>query len=125
MSLPATTRALDGRHSAAAIVSAAALAVLLAACGPDVAGEEPGSCGGATCGPDQYCVYPPGDRGEGGVVPGNYKPKWVKNGTLMSGTADYGALFIRFNVNGDPKRATAYFKDVDGRLADEFTIQVQ
>ncbi|WP_437624500.1 hypothetical protein [Sorangium sp. So ce1151] len=51
--------------------------------------------------------------------------KWVKNGTLMSGTADYGALFIRFNVSGDPKRATAYFKDVDGRLADEFTIQVQ
>ncbi|WP_437318534.1 DNRLRE domain-containing protein [Sorangium sp. So ce385] len=51
--------------------------------------------------------------------------KWVKNGTLMSGTADYGALFIRFNVDGDPKRATAYFKDVDGRLADEFTIQVQ
>ncbi|WP_437969004.1 DNRLRE domain-containing protein [Sorangium sp. So ce260] len=51
--------------------------------------------------------------------------KWVKNGTLMSGTADYGALFIRFNVNGDPKRATAYFKDVNGTLADEFTIQVQ
>ncbi|WP_437725896.1 DNRLRE domain-containing protein [Sorangium sp. So ce861] len=51
--------------------------------------------------------------------------KWVKNGTLMSGTADYGVLFIRFNVDGDPKRATAYFKDVDGRLADEFTIQVQ
>ncbi|WP_437578564.1 DNRLRE domain-containing protein [Sorangium sp. So ce887] len=51
--------------------------------------------------------------------------KWVKNGTLMSGTADYGALFIRFNVDGDPKRATAYFKDVNGRLADEFTIQVQ
>ncbi|WP_437611680.1 DNRLRE domain-containing protein [Sorangium sp. So ce834] len=51
--------------------------------------------------------------------------KWVKNGTLMSGIADYGALFIRFNVGGDPKRATAYFKDVDGRLADEFTIQVQ
>ncbi|WP_437877264.1 DNRLRE domain-containing protein [Sorangium sp. So ce513] len=51
--------------------------------------------------------------------------KWVKNGTLMSGTADYGALFIRFNVSGDPKRATAYFKDVGGRLVDEFTIQVQ
>ncbi|MGK3990594.1 DNRLRE domain-containing protein [Sorangium sp. So ce136] len=51
--------------------------------------------------------------------------KWVKNGTLMSGTAAYGALFIRFNVSGDPKRATAYFKDVNGRLADEFTIQVQ
>ncbi|KYF84895.1 hypothetical protein BE17_00895 [Sorangium cellulosum] len=51
--------------------------------------------------------------------------KWVKNGALMSGTAAYGALFIRFNVSGDPKRATAYFKDVNGRLADEFTIQVQ
>ncbi|WP_433933861.1 hypothetical protein AB3662_05470 [Sorangium cellulosum] len=72
MSLPATTRAIDGRRSAAAIVSAAALAVLLAACGPDIASAEPGSCGGATCGPDQHCVYPPGDCGEGGVVPGNY-----------------------------------------------------
>ncbi|WP_437678287.1 DNRLRE domain-containing protein [Sorangium sp. So ce131] len=51
--------------------------------------------------------------------------KWVKNNTLMSGTAAYGALFIRFNVDGDPKKARGYFKDVNGRLADEFTIQVQ
>lgn len=51
--------------------------------------------------------------------------KWVKNGTLMSGTGTYGALFIRFNVEGDPKRAHAYFKDVNGRIADQFTIQVQ
>ncbi|HEY6560500.1 MAG TPA: DNRLRE domain-containing protein [Polyangiaceae bacterium] len=51
--------------------------------------------------------------------------RWVKNGTLMSGTARYGALFVRFNVDGDPKRARAYFKDVNGRLADEFTIQVR
>jgi len=51
--------------------------------------------------------------------------KWVKNGTVMSGTADYGALFIRFHVDGDPKKAHAYFKDVNGRIADEFTIEVQ
>ncbi|WP_437907328.1 DNRLRE domain-containing protein [Sorangium sp. So ce327] len=51
--------------------------------------------------------------------------KWKKNNVVMSGTAAYGALFIRFHVGGDPKRATAYFKDVNGRLADEFTIQVQ
>ncbi|WP_437308463.1 hypothetical protein [Sorangium sp. So ce388] len=63
------------RHGAAAIVGAAALAALLAACGPgDGAGgsAEPGSCGAETCAADQYCVYPPGDCGEGGVVPGNY-----------------------------------------------------
>jgi hypothetical protein len=49
----------------------------------------------------------------------------MKNGTVMSGTAAYGALFIRFHVDGDPKKARAYFKDINGRLADEFTIQVQ
>lgn len=48
--------------------------------------------------------------------------KWMKNGTVMTGTASYGALFIRFHVDGDPKKARAYFKDVGGRLADEFTI---
>jgi hypothetical protein len=51
--------------------------------------------------------------------------RWLKNGAAMSGTATYGALFVRFNVDGDPKRARAYFKDVNGRLADEFTIQVR
>jgi hypothetical protein len=50
--------------------------------------------------------------------------RWVKNGTLMTGTGTYGALFVRFNVGGNPKRANAYFKDVNGRLVDEFTIQV-
>jgi hypothetical protein len=30
---------------------------------------------------------------------------------------------VRFNVDGDPRRATAYFKDVNGRTADTFTIQ--
>ncbi|WP_437735249.1 hypothetical protein [Sorangium sp. So ce1335] len=80
MSLPTTTevrrpaprRAPGARYGAAAIASAVAAAVLLAACGPDAPSGEPGSCGSATCGPAQYCVYPPGDCGEGGVVPGNY-----------------------------------------------------
>jgi hypothetical protein len=51
--------------------------------------------------------------------------KWMKNGVVQSGTATYGALFIRFHVDGDPKKARAYFKDVNGRLADEFTIFAQ
>jgi hypothetical protein len=50
--------------------------------------------------------------------------KWKKNGVVQTGTGTYGATFIRFNVDGDPKKATAYFKDVNGRLVDEFTIQV-
>ncbi len=48
--------------------------------------------------------------------------RWVKNGVTQSGTAALGALFIEFNVDGDPRRANAYFKDVNGRLVDEFTI---
>ncbi|WP_437945381.1 hypothetical protein WME98_31180 [Sorangium sp. So ce296] len=80
MSLPARTgaqrqarrRATRGRRSALWLASAAAVAALLAACGPEGAGAEPGPCGGATCTPDQVCVYPPGDCGEGGIVPGNY-----------------------------------------------------
>ncbi len=48
--------------------------------------------------------------------------RWMKNGVMQSGSARYGALFIRFHVDGDPKKAVAYFKDVQGRLADEFTI---
>ena len=48
--------------------------------------------------------------------------RWYKNGVMQSGTGTHGALFIRFNVNGNPRQATAYFKDVNGRLVDEFTI---
>jgi hypothetical protein len=48
--------------------------------------------------------------------------RWLMNGVLQSGTARFGALFIRFNVGGNPRRADAYFKDVNGRIADQFTI---
>lgn len=52
--------------------------------------------------------------------------RWLKNGVQQpSPYASYGALFIRFNVGGDPKRAQGYFKDVNGRISDTFVIQAQ
>jgi hypothetical protein len=38
---------------------------------------------------------------------------------------NYGALFIRFYVDGNPNKAYAYFKDVSGRIVDTFTIFAQ
>ena len=46
-----------------------------------------------------------------------------KNGVEMKkSAADQGALFIRFNVDGDPSAAQGYFKTVDGDVIDEFDI---
>lgn len=36
--------------------------------------------------------------------------------------ANYGALFCLFLVDGDPRRASCYFKDVDGKVVDRFDI---
>jgi hypothetical protein len=36
--------------------------------------------------------------------------------------AKYGALFITFNVNGNPNKASAYFKNIDGQIVDQFDI---
>ena len=36
--------------------------------------------------------------------------------------ASFGALFIVFNTGGDPLKAHAYFKNVDGNIVDEFDI---
>lgn len=36
--------------------------------------------------------------------------------------AQPGALFIEFNVNGDPDAARGYFKNIGGQVIDEFTI---
>ncbi|TSC61289.1 MAG: hypothetical protein G01um101448_1065, partial [Parcubacteria group bacterium Gr01-1014_48] len=33
-----------------------------------------------------------------------------------------GALFVTFNVGGDPKKATAYYKSTSGTILDEFVI---
>lgn len=52
--------------------------------------------------------------------------KHLKNGTLVSGGAyDYGALFVDFHVDGDPKKARGYFKNVRGELVDEFTVNTE
>jgi hypothetical protein len=48
--------------------------------------------------------------------------RWLMNGVLQSGGSNYGALFVRFYVDGNPNKATAYFKDISGRVADTFTI---
>jgi hypothetical protein len=37
-------------------------------------------------------------------------------------SANYGALFGTFNVNGIPNLATFYFKDIDGNVVDRFAV---
>jgi hypothetical protein len=39
--------------------------------------------------------------------------------------ATYGALFIDFYVDGDAARARGYFKDIEGRVVDSFTVIAQ
>jgi hypothetical protein len=36
--------------------------------------------------------------------------------------ANHGALFCTFLVDGDPNRASCYFKDIDGKVVDRFDI---
>ncbi len=36
--------------------------------------------------------------------------------------ADYGAMFITFNVGGDPTKAQGYFKNIQNQVVDTFTI---
>ena len=38
---------------------------------------------------------------------------------------EYGALFITFNVGGNPKKASGYFKNIAGEVVDTFTITKQ
>jgi hypothetical protein len=47
--------------------------------------------------------------------------------TIYSATqeAQYGALFIDFNVDGDLRKARGYFKNVAGEIIDSFTILAQ
>jgi hypothetical protein len=47
--------------------------------------------------------------------------EWAKIYTSNQ-TAQYGALFIVFNVNGDPNKARGYFKTIGGQIADEFEV---
>jgi hypothetical protein len=55
-------------------------------------------------------IYPYGCSGE-----------WAKIYTSDQG-AQYGALFITFHVDGNPRKASGYFKNIDGEIIDSFTI---
>ena len=48
-------------------------------------------------------------------------PWWAAVYTSDQG-ANFGALFCTFFVDGEPNRASCTFKDVDGAVADRFTI---
>jgi hypothetical protein len=48
-------------------------------------------------------------------------PIWASIYTTNQG-ATYGATFIVFNVDGNPKKAHAYFKTVSGQIIDEYDI---
>jgi hypothetical protein len=50
---------------------------------------------------------------------------WRKNGDnqdLEGVPGAPGVLFIRFHVDGNPRKAEAYFKDITGRVVDSFTM---
>jgi hypothetical protein len=47
---------------------------------------------------------------------------FVKNEQVQAGSAKHGALFLVFNVDGDPSKARGYFKNISGEVIDEFTI---
>jgi len=47
--------------------------------------------------------------------------EWAKIYTSTQG-ATFGALFITFNVGGDPTKAQGYFKNINGQIVDRFDI---
>ena len=49
-------------------------------------------------------------------------PWWASIYTSTQ-NADFGALFGVFHYQGDPRRAYFYFKDIGGRIPDQFTVQ--
>jgi hypothetical protein len=49
------------------------------------------------------------------------KGEWAKIYT-SSQQAQFGALFITFNVNGNPNKARGYFKNINGQIVDEFDV---
>jgi hypothetical protein len=46
---------------------------------------------------------------------------WAKIYTSTQ-SAEFGALFITFNIDGDPNQAEGYFKNVEGKVVDKFQI---
>lgn len=55
------------------------------------------------------------------TYPYGCKGEWASMYTSDQG-GKAGALFIEFNVDGDPQKARGYFKDIDGNVIDSFNI---
>jgi hypothetical protein len=55
------------------------------------------------------------------TYPYGCKYEWANIYTSNQG-ANYGALFITFNVDGDPGKAVGYFKNINGQTVDQFTV---
>jgi predicted phosphodiesterase len=69
--------------------------------------------GGSSVRPQLLCLpstFPYGCKGE-----------WGSIYTSNQG-ATYGVQFMTFNVNGSPKKAKGYFKDLNGVTADQFSV---
>ena len=84
---------------------------------------------GGRPGRDYHCDLHHGDTWWSTIYTNNY---FLKNGepVVKSCVEDdeavenftHGVLFITFNAGGNPDRAEAYFKNVDGEIIDEFSI---
>ena len=73
-------------------------------------GESVDTEGQTRCKP---ITYPYGCNGE-----------WAKIYTKDQ-NATFGALFITFNVDDNPRKARGYFKNIKGEVIDKFTIHNQ
>jgi len=49
-------------------------------------------------------------------------PIWASIYTTNQGATSFGAQFIEFNVDGNPKKARGYFKTTSGTTVDSFTV---
>ena len=59
--------------------------------------------------------------GLGGSPIINHNNDWPVNYSAKQ-NANYGGLFCTFNAGGQPNKAFCYFKDIDHKIIDEFTI---
>jgi hypothetical protein len=51
-----------------------------------------------------------------------YASRCLRDDQVCQPNADFGALFGVFNVDGIANKASFYFKDVDGKVVDRFTV---
>jgi hypothetical protein len=51
-----------------------------------------------------------------------YVSKCLRDNPACTPNATFGAFFGVFNVNGIPNKAEFYFKDINGKIVDRFTV---